>query len=98
MAAPGPEVLDVAVTYLRISAIGVPFVLVGLSAQGVLRGASDYRTPLAILVAIATFAALAAASSSLFSLGWTSLFSLGWACRALTRSLLAAALSHGLSW
>ncbi len=45
------EVLDVAVTYLRISAVGVPFVLIGLSAQGVQRGASDYTTPLKILVA-----------------------------------------------
>lgn len=45
------EVLDVAVTYLRISAVGVPFVLIGLSAQGVQRGASDYTTPLVVLVA-----------------------------------------------
>jgi putative MATE family efflux protein len=45
------EVLDLAVTYLRISAIGVPFVLVGLASQGVQRGAADYRTPLWILVA-----------------------------------------------
>lgn len=45
------EVLDVAVTYLRISAVGVPFVLIGLAAQGVQRGASDYTTPLAVLVA-----------------------------------------------
>jgi len=44
------EVLDVAVTYLRISAVGVPFVLIGLSAQGVQRGASDYTTPLVVLV------------------------------------------------
>ena len=44
-------VLDVAVTYLSISAFGVPFVLVGLSAQGVQRGGADYRTALVILVA-----------------------------------------------
>ena len=44
------EVLDVAVEYLRISAIGIPFVLIALAAQGVQRGASDYTTPLAILV------------------------------------------------
>jgi len=40
-----------AVSYLRWSAIGVPFFFVTLAAQGFLRGASDYLTPLWILVA-----------------------------------------------
>ena len=44
-------VLDHAVEYLRISAIGVPFVLLTLAVQGTQRGASDYRTPLVILLA-----------------------------------------------
>lgn len=44
------RVLDLATQYLQISALGVPFVLVGLSAQGVLRGVSDYDTPLRILI------------------------------------------------
>ena len=44
------DVLEFAVQYLRIAAVGVPFVLVALAAQGVQRGASDYRTPLVILV------------------------------------------------
>lgn len=44
------EVLEVAVLYLRISAFGVPFVLIALAAQGVQRGASNFRTPLVILV------------------------------------------------
>jgi putative MATE family efflux protein len=44
-------VLEHAVTYLSISAIGVPFFLVTLAAQGVFRGASDYVTPLWILLA-----------------------------------------------
>ncbi len=44
------DVLEFAVEYLRIAALGVPFVLIALSAQGVQRGASDYRTPLVILV------------------------------------------------
>lgn len=46
--APCPEF---AVEYLHIAALGVPFVLIALSAQGVQRGGSDYRTPLVILVA-----------------------------------------------
>ena len=44
------DVLEFAVQYLRIAAVGVPFVLIALAAQGVQRGASDYRTPLVILV------------------------------------------------
>lgn len=45
------EVLDHASTYLSISAIGIPFMLVTLGTQGVLRGASNYTTPLWILLA-----------------------------------------------
>ena len=40
-----------AVEYLRIASLGIPFVLLALGAQGVQRGASDYRTPLVILLA-----------------------------------------------
>jgi putative MATE family efflux protein len=43
------DVLDYGVTYLRISAAGVPFVVFALAAQGVLRGVADYHTPLVIL-------------------------------------------------
>ena len=45
------DVQDNAVEYLRISVLGIPFILAALSAQGVQRGASDYRTPLVILLA-----------------------------------------------
>ena len=44
------EVLDAATTYLRISAVGIPFVLVALVGQGVLRGMEDLRTPLVIVL------------------------------------------------
>jgi putative MATE family efflux protein len=43
------DVLDFAVTYLRISAVGVPFVVFAMGAQGVQRGAADYKRPLVIL-------------------------------------------------
>ena len=43
------DVLDFAVTYLRIGALGVPFVVFALAAQGVQRGAADYHTALIIL-------------------------------------------------
>ncbi|MEA2389967.1 MAG: hypothetical protein QOK31_76, partial [Solirubrobacteraceae bacterium] len=45
------RVLAAGVTYLRISAIGVPAVLVALVGNGYLRGRSDTRTPLVILAA-----------------------------------------------
>ncbi len=39
-----------AVTYLRISAIGTPFALIALVGNGFLRGQSDTRTPLRIVL------------------------------------------------
>ena len=44
------DVQHFAVQYLRIAVLGIPFVLIALGAQGVQRGASDYRTPLVILL------------------------------------------------
>ncbi|MGH9181134.1 MAG: MATE family efflux transporter [Acidimicrobiales bacterium] len=44
-------VLDAAVTYLRISAAGIPMVLVALVGHGYLRGVADTRTPLLVVVA-----------------------------------------------
>lgn len=43
-------VLDAATTYLRISALGMPAVLVALVGHGYLRGLSDTRTPLRVAV------------------------------------------------
>ena len=45
-------VLDAASTYLRISAVGLPFILVALLGHGVMRGLNDLRKPL-IIVAVA---------------------------------------------
>ncbi|GAA1149786.1 MATE family efflux transporter [Ornithinicoccus hortensis] len=47
----GPGARDEAVTYLRISAVGIPPMLVVLAATGVLRGLQDTRTPLVAAVA-----------------------------------------------
>jgi putative MATE family efflux protein len=44
------DVLDAATTYLRISAVGIPFVLVALVGHGHLRGLSDTRTPLRVVL------------------------------------------------
>ncbi len=45
------EVLEHATTYLSVSTIGIPFFVITLAAQGILRGESNYTTPLKILVA-----------------------------------------------
>jgi MATE family, multidrug efflux pump len=41
---------DLAVLYLRIGALGLPFALIALAGQGFLRGVSNLRTPLVIVV------------------------------------------------
>jgi putative MATE family efflux protein len=45
------HVADLAARYLRIASLGVPMALVALAGQGWLRGMSDLRTPLVIIVA-----------------------------------------------
>ena len=58
LAAPVVEAIGVegqtaayAVTYLRIAALGVPSAFVAIGGQGFLRGVSDLRTPLVIIIA-----------------------------------------------
>ncbi|MGA5354130.1 MATE family efflux transporter [Streptomyces thermodiastaticus] len=46
-----PTAAPYATTYLRISALGIPAMLIVLAATGVLRGLQDTRTPLAVAVA-----------------------------------------------
>jgi putative MATE family efflux protein len=48
---PAAQVAPHAVTYLRISAVGLPSMFVVLAATGVLRGLLDTRTPLVVAVA-----------------------------------------------
>ena len=45
-----PDAAPYAVTYLRVSALGLPGMLVVLAATGVLRGLQDTRTPLVVAV------------------------------------------------
>jgi putative MATE family efflux protein len=45
------HVADMSARYLRIASLGVPMALVALAGQGWLRGMSDLRTPLVIVVA-----------------------------------------------
>lgn len=48
----GPEVIDPAVSYLRIRAFAVPAVLVILAANGAYRGFQDTKTPLYVTIAV----------------------------------------------
>jgi putative MATE family efflux protein len=48
-----PDVDAAATTYLRISALGMPALLLTLAATGVLRGLQDVRTPLVVSVVAA---------------------------------------------
>jgi putative MATE family efflux protein len=41
---------ELAVVYLRIGSLGLPFALIALAGQGYLRGVSDLRSPLVIVV------------------------------------------------
>jgi Na+-driven multidrug efflux pump len=45
------RILDQAVLYLRIAALGSPFFMLAAAGQGFLRGVGDLRTPLWILIA-----------------------------------------------
>jgi putative MATE family efflux protein len=92
-----------AVTYLRISAIGMPAMLVVLAATGVLRGLQDTRTPL--WVAAGGFTANAALGALfIYGFGWgvagsawaTVLAQLAMAAVYL-RAVVRAAHRHGAS-
>lgn len=58
-----PTAAPYATTYLRVSALGIPAMLIVLAATGVLRGLQDTKTPL--YVAVAGFVANAALNAAL---------------------------------
>jgi putative MATE family efflux protein len=60
---------ELAVLYLRIGSLGLPFALIALSGQGYLRGVSDLRTPLVIVVA-ANAANVALNLLFIYGFGW----------------------------
>jgi putative MATE family efflux protein len=87
---------DLAVMYLRIGSIGLPFALIALAGQGWLRGVSDLRKPLVIVVA-ANAANVALNVLFIYGFGW-GLAGSAWATvvaqagmgTAFVRALLAA--------
>ena len=54
LGADDPSVAAAATTYLRISAVGLPAMLVVLAGTGVLRGEQDTRTPLVVSIVAAS--------------------------------------------
>src|SRR5215213_10109139 len=58
-----------AVDYLRIGSLGLPFALIALAGQGFLRGVSDLRTPLVIVV-VANAANVVLNLIFIYGLGW----------------------------
>jgi putative MATE family efflux protein len=60
---------DLAVLYLRIGSLGLPFALVALAGQGFLRGVSDLRSPLLIVV-VANAANVVLNVVFIYAFGW----------------------------
>ncbi len=60
---------ELAIGYLRIGAFGLPFALIALAGQGYLRGVSDLRTPLVIVV-VANAANVALNVLFIYGLDW----------------------------
>jgi len=87
---------ELAVLYLRIGSLGLPFALIALAGQGWLRGVSDLRTPLVIVV-VANAANVALNVLFIYGFGW-GLAGSAWATvvsqagmgAAFVRALLAA--------
>ena len=87
---------ELAVLYLRIGSVGLPFALIALAGQGWLRGVSDLRTPLVIVV-LANAANVALNLLFIYGFGW-GLAGSAWATvvsqlgmgAAFVRALLAA--------
>ena len=60
---------ELAVMYLRIGSLGLPFALIALAGQGFLRGVSDLRTPLVIVV-VANVANVLLNLLFIYGFGW----------------------------
>jgi putative MATE family efflux protein len=101
------DVLTNATTYLEISSLGVPFVLVALVGQGVLRGVEDLRTPL-VIVLVANLVNLVLEVIAVYGLdlgiagsAWSTVLVQGGAAVAflvVLRRHVAAARSRRVEW
>ena len=82
---------DLAVTYLRIGSIGLIFALIALAGQGYLRGMSDLRTPLVIVV-------VANAANVLLNLLFIYVFDWGLAGSAWATVVAQAGMGAAFTW
>jgi putative MATE family efflux protein len=95
------HVAHMGVRYLRISSLGVPMALVALAGQGWLRGMSDLRTPLVIVV-VANVVNVVLEVVFVYGLDWgldgsawgTVIAQLGMGCAFATVLLRVFALPH----
>lgn len=96
---------DLATTYLRIGALGLPFALIALAGQGYLRGTSDLRSPLRILIA-ANLLNVVLEVVFVYGFGWglpgsawgTVIAQLGMGAAFTTALLAAPAASRRVDW
>jgi putative MATE family efflux protein len=65
----GGHVADLATRYLRIAALGLPCALIALAGQGWLRGVSDLRSPLVVVV-VANLVNVALELLFVYGFGW----------------------------
>jgi putative MATE family efflux protein len=82
---------ELAVTYLRIGSIGLTFALIALAGQGYLRGMSDLRTPLVIVV-------VANAANVLLNLLFIYVFDWGLAGSAWATVVAQAGMGAAFTW
>jgi putative MATE family efflux protein len=82
---------ELAVLYMRIAAFGLPFALIALAGQGYLRGISDLRTPLVIVV-VSNAANIALGLLFIYGFGW------GIAGSALGTVVAQAGMGAAFAW
>ena len=80
---------DLAVLYMRIAAFGLPFAMVALAGQGYLRGISDLRSPLVIVVV---------ANAANVVLGLLFIYGFGWGLAGSAWSTLVAQAGMGAAF
>jgi putative MATE family efflux protein len=80
---------ELAVLYLRIGSLGLPFALIALAGQGFLRGVSDMRTPLVIVV-------VANAANVLLNLLF--IYGFGWGLAGSAGATVVAQLGMGAAF